>query len=224
MSPRSPDIRAGLDTITDDFEPTMISIAEPRNCTNAWSDDSRAFSIVCKIPAMTCAVAGTLERQGFHLSSSAATILVLDAPCGFALHAIEALKRSSRRLIVVTESPCVEYWEDLWDLRPEVLLVGRYPLLDLTDAIGRVTRGERYRLTPESATRLTPTERRILRLLACGQSNQQIAEQITMQLQTVKNTLVTIYQKLGFRNRSEALLYYWGIWQAIEHTSHVSIE
>ena len=196
----------------------------PRSPTRLWLDDPCAVSIMCKAPSVACPASRSLEHQGFHLDAAAMTVVVLDSPRGFALHALATLKEAPRRLIVATGSPCAEYWEDLWDLNPWILLVGRYPTLDLADAIRRAVRGERYRLTPPVTTLLTPTERRVLRMLACGQSNQQIAAQNTWQLQTVKNMLVTIYQKLGFKNRSEALLYYWGIWRSFEHPSQASME
>ena len=52
-----------------------------------------------------------------------------------------------------------------------------------------------------------------LRLLAEGRSNEQIAEQLHLQVQSVKNTLRSVYGKLGVRNRGDALLYYWDIWR-----------
>ncbi len=41
------------------------------------------------------------------------------------------------------------------------------------------------------------------------------AEQINMQEQTVRNTVSGIYQKLNLTGRTEAALYYWGIWHVI---------
>ena len=202
----------------------MISIAEPRGYAHRRSEDLRAFSIMCKMPTMAHTVTSSLEHAGFRFDTTATTLIMFDIPRGFALHMLESSREASRRLVVVTESPCAEYWEDLWDLRPQVLLVGRYPALDLASAVARAAQGDRYRCPPNVSTPLTPTERRMLRLLACGQSNQQIAEHLTMQIQTIKNTLVTIYQTLGFKNRSEALLYYWGIWQALEGAPQGMIE
>jgi len=52
-------------------------------------------------------------------------------------------------------------------------------------------------------------------LLAHGCSNQEIARQLVMQCQTVRNTLTAIYQKLNVRHRGEAILCYYGIQQAL---------
>ena len=110
----------------------------------------------------------------------------------------------------MTWSLCPEYWDDLWDKQPAVLLVGENP--DLTTAITRVVVGTYYRDTPNRTTLLTATERRILRFLAYGLSNQEIADKLSVQCQSVRNSLATIYEKLNLTSRSEALLYYWGIY------------
>jgi len=58
---------------------------------------------------------------------------------------------------------------------------------------------------------LTPRETEILRALAAGQSNKQIAQQFWLSEQTVKYHLTNIYRKLGVRGRTEA------VHQAYEH-------
>lgn len=181
-----------------------------------WSlpDEGCPIAVLCGIPTMAATIGATLERQGLRLDAAAPVALVVDAPPGFALHVLDGARAPMPRLVVVTENHCAEYLADLWDLYPAALLVGRSLALDLAGAITRAAQGERLHSAPHAETPLTPTERRMLRLLACGQSNVQIARQLAMQVQTVKNGLVAIYQKLGCKNRCEALLYYWGIWQS----------
>jgi DNA-binding NarL/FixJ family response regulator len=58
---------------------------------------------------------------------------------------------------------------------------------------------------------LTPRETEILRALAAGQSNKQIAQQFWLSEQTIKYHLTNIYRKLGVRGRTEAVR------QAYEH-------
>ena len=53
---------------------------------------------------------------------------------------------------------------------------------------------------------LAPREIDVLELLAAGHSNRQIAEQLYLSEQTVKNLLTSVYQKLGVANRTEAVL------------------
>jgi len=54
---------------------------------------------------------------------------------------------------------------------------------------------------------LTPREREVLALLGEGYSNQEISEQLTIELGTVKNHVHNVLQKLGINNRWEATSY-----------------
>ncbi len=56
-------------------------------------------------------------------------------------------------------------------------------------------------------TGLTGREREILELVGQGLRNRQIAEQLTISEQTVKNHLHSIFRKLGFGDRLELTLY-----------------
>lgn len=92
---------------------------------------------------------------------------------------------------------------------------------DLRDAIARVAAGEtllqpvstepvraRYRFHDDSAPRETFTEREvaILRLLAGGYSNKEIARSLFLAEGTVKNYVSAILEKLGTRDRTRAVL------------------
>lgn len=92
---------------------------------------------------------------------------------------------------------------------------------DLRDAIVRVAAGEtllqpvstdpvraRYRYRDEDAPRDTFNEREvaILRLLAGGYSNKEIARSLFLAEGTVKNYVSTILDKLGTRDRTRAVL------------------
>ncbi|MEJ5197794.1 MAG: response regulator transcription factor [Anaerolineae bacterium] len=54
--------------------------------------------------------------------------------------------------------------------------------------------------------RLSPREREILALVAAGASNREIADQLALSQQTVKNYLSAAYEKLGTHNRTEAVV------------------
>ena len=54
---------------------------------------------------------------------------------------------------------------------------------------------------------LSPTEKRILLMVAQAQQVHSIAEACGSSEKTVRNHLVNIYQKLGLRNRSEVVLW-----------------
>ncbi len=78
-------------------------------------------------------------------------------------------------------------------LSPEMLpeLVGQY---------------RRLARRAEDAHPLTTRELEILRLVASGASNREIARQLTLSPQTIKNQLSIIYGKLGVSNRTEAVV------------------
>ncbi len=69
---------------------------------------------------------------------------------------------------------------------------------------------ERLRKDREAESRLTvltPQERKVLELIAQGQSNRQIAEQLFLAEATVKNYVSSLLSKLGMRRRTEAAVY-----------------
>lgn len=54
---------------------------------------------------------------------------------------------------------------------------------------------------------LTPRDRLMVRILASGATNREIAVRLGLREQTVKNRLSAIYGKLGLRNRLELANY-----------------
>jgi DNA-binding NarL/FixJ family response regulator len=89
---------------------------------------------------------------------------------------------------------------------------------DLIDSICRVAGGERvFDARIEGGTRsrshdalaaiaLTPREHEVLRRVAMGETNPEIAVAIGLSRNTVKAYLQTVLQKLGARNRVEAII------------------
>lgn len=57
------------------------------------------------------------------------------------------------------------------------------------------------------AALLSPRERALLRLLAAGASNAEIADQLHVSVGTVKNQLSTVFSKLDVRDRTQAALW-----------------
>lgn len=51
---------------------------------------------------------------------------------------------------------------------------------------------------------LTPRQRAMMRLLALGHSNDEIAQALGAQLSTVRNNVAQVYRDQGLRNRVEA--------------------
>ena len=72
----------------------------------------------------------------------------------------------------------------------------------------------RQALAPSSAptgtvteSRLTRREQEILRLVATGATNREIAEHLVISEGTVKNHLANLFSRLGLRDRTQAVLY-----------------
>ncbi|HVU70685.1 MAG TPA: LuxR C-terminal-related transcriptional regulator [Ktedonobacteraceae bacterium] len=57
---------------------------------------------------------------------------------------------------------------------------------------------------PELIEPLSPQERRVLRLLAAGRSNPEIANELVVSINTIKTQVQSIYYKLGVNSRQEA--------------------
>ena len=55
--------------------------------------------------------------------------------------------------------------------------------------------------------RLTPREREVVRLVADGMRNQEIALHLNLSEHTVRNYLIRIFDKLGISSRVELVLY-----------------
>jgi DNA-binding CsgD family transcriptional regulator len=72
------------------------------------------------------------------------------------------------------------------------------------EAIEYVTRGRGERKRPASGwASLTPTELSVVRLVAEGLSNQQVAERLFVAPRTVGTHLTHVYAKLGISSRTE---------------------
>ena len=92
------------------------------------------------------------------------------------------------------------------------------PAAEIAHAIRQVHAGESY-LSPSIAAKLvknvnqprgrsgllSPRERGVLRLVAAGQSNRQIAEALSISERTVKFHVTAIFNKLGAENRAQAV-------------------
>ncbi len=60
---------------------------------------------------------------------------------------------------------------------------------------------------PSGIRQLSTRERKLVRALARGLSNRQIAEELKLSEQTVKNQLTGVYQKIGIRSRLQLVVY-----------------
>lgn len=89
--------------------------------------------------------------------------------------------------------------EAIVDPEMAVALIDR--LADLSDLLADVG------VTPEHYESLTERECEILELIADGLTNQEIADQLTIEVGTVKNHIHSIFEKLNLSNRKDAAIY-----------------
>jgi DNA-binding NarL/FixJ family response regulator len=81
---------------------------------------------------------------------------------------------------------------------------------ELLTALRRVAAGgeaydSRHPRRPQGRAALSPREREVLRLLATGATNRQIAASLALGEETVKTLLSRTYDKLGVSRRAEAV-------------------
>lgn len=71
----------------------------------------------------------------------------------------------------------------------------------------RVLQSAKKRAVSAGLSALTFREREVLRLLAQGENNQEIAETLFISEKTVKNHLTSLYKKLDVKDRTQAVIY-----------------
>lgn len=169
-------------------------------------------SVMCGCGAITGLVATQLEACGFVVVPDAQLRLIIDMPTGFAFATLLDGTGAARPTVVVTGNTCPEYCENLVAAGAQILIADRDANYPIAQALVHAIAGARYRAAAECPTVLTLTEQRVLHLLACGCASQQIAEQLRLGRQTVRNMLTAIYHKLDVADRQAAQNYYWGVW------------
>lgn len=97
----------------------------------------------------------------------------------------------------------------LWGeaMRTALDLAGQRPGLQAMDDPGPVTRfpGENNGNGTGGRSDLTRREQEVMKLIAAGLSNRQIADVLVVSQKTVKNHICRIYQRIGVHERSQAV-------------------
>ena len=167
-------------------------------------------TIACGMSGLIRLTADYLEAAGARCAPHAPLRLLIDAPPTFAYRQLEQTQPPPIPTIAVTTNTCPEYIDDLWELRPAIVIVGDDVQQDVIEAVWRVSRGEQYCMSPRGA-RLPPGDRAVLRSVAHGWEYGEIAGQLGLAERTVRNRVSAIYRTLRLTNRSELTLYYLGL-------------
>jgi DNA-binding NarL/FixJ family response regulator len=168
-------------------------------------------------------VVGTADSvaAGLRLTETLApdvVLLDLKMPDSDAVNSVARFRTGGREVVVFTAH---ETDEDVFQAirggAKGYLLKGS-PAAEIARAIRQVHAGESY-LSARIAAKLvddvahprarrgllSPRERGVLRLVAAGLSNRQIAETLSISERTVKFHVTTIFNKLGADNRAQAV-------------------
>ena len=172
-------------------EPTLDLIAEAEDGQAAWDAIKELMPDVAlldiRMPVLDgVAVAQKVKNEG--LSTAIIMLTSYDAQ----QYVIASLRAGARGFVLKTVSP-----------------------KELTNAINTVSKGGLY-LDPEVAAsiaeddfipeQLSAREREVLLLAAKGLSSKEVARRLFISERTVQTHLASIYDKLGSRNKTEALL------------------
>ncbi|MBQ9432922.1 MAG: response regulator transcription factor [Synergistaceae bacterium] len=172
-------------------EPSFELVAEAEDGTKAWEllqelrPDVALLDI--RMPGLDgVTVAQKVKNEGLN------TAIVMLTSYDAQQYVIASLRAGARGFVLKTVSP-----------------------KELTTAINTVAKGGLY-LDPEVASvmgeqdfipeQLSVREREVLLLAAKGLSSKEVAKQLYISERTVQTHLASIYDKLGSRNKTEALL------------------
>ncbi|NMO57076.1 response regulator transcription factor [Actinoplanes sp. TBRC 11911] len=142
---------------------------------------------------------------------------------------LEATRRlaGGPRILILTTFDLDDYVYEALRAGASGFLLKDAPAADLINAVRVVAAGEallapsvtrkliaefaarphRDRPRPAALNALTPRETDVLRLIARGRSNQEIAEELVVAEQTVKTHIGRILAKLGLRDRAQAVVF-----------------
>lgn len=172
-------------------EPTFELVAEAEDGTSAWDLIQELKPDVALLDIRMPGLDGVTVAQKVK-NEGLLTAIVMLTSYDAQQYVIASLRAGARGFVLKTVSP-----------------------KELTTAINTVAKGGLY-LDPEVASvmgeqdfipeQLSTREREVLLLAAKGMSSKEVAKKLFISERTVQTHLASIYDKLGSRNKTEALL------------------
>lgn len=180
--------------------------------------------IVDDHPVVREGLAAALEKRGFVIAASFgsaeelfaarvdADVVLLDLELP-GMSGVEAVSRIEPRVLVLTAYANDEQIDAVLRAGAGGYLLKGASIDEIERAIRTVARGESY-IDPRVASRvialsraprLSAREREVLRLVAGGRSNKEIAGELGVTERTVKFHVTAIFNKLGAENRAQAV-------------------
>jgi DNA-binding NarL/FixJ family response regulator len=165
-------------------------------------------------------VAETSRIDGLHsiVDATPADLLLLDLQMErSSLTEIESLS-AKIAVVVLTASELVGDALAAIRLGARAVVLKRFAVETLMDAVERVAAGEVWlppsvqgqlaaRLRDPAANPLSPREEQVVRQVALGLRNADVAKRLFISEQTVKTHLNNVFQKLGIQDRVELTIY-----------------
>lgn len=163
-----------------------------------------------------------LESTAHALSERQPDVLVLDLnmPDGSAVEVLGELRTRSpgTRIVVVSIDDSPAFAQRALAAGATGFVLKELADEDLANAIYAASRGDEYLSTPvarrlatlrqaRTEGRLTAREAEVLRLIALGHTNVEIARQLGVSSRTVETHRANIHGKLGLRTRAELVRY-----------------
>lgn len=168
-----------------------------------------SINIHTSVPLLQETLARALALRGNPYTRVACSV-VIDIPRGWIWSNAYWLRSDST--VVISDNPCPEYKLDLMLLKPAAL-IDQFTSSALLEAVCAVEAGQT--MLPDVSSVLTPTERLTLRLVANGHSVKAVAAVRGTKLTTTRNTIQTLYTKLGLKSAVQLALYYYGHWATL---------
>jgi DNA-binding NarL/FixJ family response regulator len=159
-------------------------------------------------------VAGSAAEVSELIERRRPSLLLIDyrLPDGVGTELVRDLRRGgvSAPAVIMTANPERGFNEIAREAGAQGSVLKTGSVDDVLDALRAVADGgEAFdgRHPPRAAGRaaLSPREREVLRLVARGATNREVAEELGVQAETVKTLIARIFAKLGVRRRAEAV-------------------
>ncbi len=193
----------------------------------------RMGAAACFSEAPDCRVAGETDNAEEALALALRLrpdVVLLDIRLKGELSGIDVARSLRKQLpdtkiIVLTNFPHEPYVRAMMELGVDGYLLKDTPPRDVLDAVRMVMKGRHvfsatissrivrgYLDSQDSGERhdgpsLTSREAEVLQLVADGRTNDEIAEVLNLSVKAIQAHLTRLYEKLGARNRTEAVVY-----------------
>jgi DNA-binding CsgD family transcriptional regulator len=197
-----------------------IPTRELAHHTSSFQNPRPTITLICQHALLHDQAKDSLQTNGFTVTDNGSITVIVDSSQSNALLTLEFHQFPNP--IVMTSNPCSEYQADLLEFGAKAVVSPIGNNNALFHAIHCIAKLEPFQSTLPTSAQLTPAERRILRLIASGLENKEIARTVGSSDSTVRNQVTVVLNKISsanpelrLENRTQLALFYWGMWQSL---------